>query len=173
MSSSTFQLKEFIMSIEWAGYAPPLSSDMSQRIVDNTLSPSSMLNQAPFTVIVRWDVPLPAAMGINALHQFRLRLYAESIGPRPDRVLVNPAAVNTFLVPGVVNQTAYTTSLLIDPVGSGIFAEGAAVPGGPDVNNVDSSGMYKIVCVLQHLNAGVLTGDSGCTDESTVMFRTP
>ena len=108
------------MSIEWGGYVPGLSSEMSHGVVDNTLAPTKVLTMTPFTVKVSWDVPLNVAMGINALHTFRLRMFAESIGPRPDRVLISAAGFgfaagqNQFVVPGAVGQQHYDVNVSIE-----------------------------------------------------------
>jgi hypothetical protein len=147
------------MSIEWGGL--PFTSNMEAKVIDPGQAPADVLvaNQ-PCRVDVKWDVPPAIAALVNAGHQFRLRAYAESVGPGPEKQIGG-----TDFVPGVPGQLQYTHSINVP--GSTLLGEGQ-VDGGQTV-----SGLYKVACVLQFMN-GVPTRISGFGEHTQhVMFRAP
>lgn len=148
------------MSIQWGntGFVSP----MTHNILDNNGAPDAVLQAgAAFQIAVRWDVPAALAGLIGAGDSFRLRAYAESIGPGQELQVGN-----TELEPAAVNQTTYTHAMTINP--NPLLGEGQALGG------VAVSGIYNIVVVLQHLNGGVPTVHSGCSNQQPmVMFTAP
>jgi hypothetical protein len=156
---ATLTFKERNMAIEWG--TTGLSSLMTHDIIDNTPAPSDVLEAGlPFKVEVRWAVPAALASLIGAGDAFRLRAYAESIGPGQEM------QIGEFVAPGVVNQLNYVATIAVNP--NPLLGEGVPFGGVP------VSGIYDIVCVLQHLNGGVPTVHSGCSDEQPlVMVKAP
>ena len=148
------------MSIEWG--TTTFSSTMSVKVIDNTNAPSNVLQAGlKFDVEIGWKVPPALVSLIGNDDTFRLRAYAESVGPGQEIQIGG-----TDIVQGVFNKTDYTHKLTVNP--NPLLGEGAGFGGVP------VSGIYNIVCVLQHLNNGVPTGHSGCADyETPVMFKTP
>lgn len=148
------------MAIEWG--ITGQHSYMGHKVLDNSADPKDVLQAgAPFQIEVKWDVPASLASLIGPGDQFRLRAYAESIGPGQE-VQVGP----TTLATGVPNQTSYTQMIDVNP--NPLLGEGQAFGG------VLVSGLYKIVCVLQHINGGVVTIHSGASDqEPMVVFKAP
>ena len=123
--------------------------------LDNTAAPSTVLDaNEPFDVRVEWQVPAP----INTLigGSFRLRVFAESIGPGQEEQ-IGP----TINVAAVPNQLDYLQDIAIP--GDTLQGEGVAPL---------SSGVYKIVAVLQHLNGGE-NEVSGFAESPLVQLRTP
>jgi hypothetical protein len=149
------------MSIEWG--APLPASAMTFDILDNTGVPPREVLQSgvPFQVAVHWEVPAPVVPLINGTDSFRLRAYAESIGPGPE------VQLGELVVPGATMKfTPYNATMTVTP--NPLVGEGGIF------NGVPVSGVYNIVCVLQHLSAGVPTTISGTSDyEKTVMFKLP
>jgi hypothetical protein len=148
------------MSIEWGGF--PFTSNMTASVVDLGQPPADVLvaNQ-PCRVEVQWDVPAPIAALINAGHQFRLRTYAESIGPGQEKQIGG-----TDFVPGVTGQTTYNH--VMNVAGGTLLGEGQLDGSGQAV-----SGLYSIACVLQLMN-GTATQVSGFGEYTHhVMFRAP
>lgn len=148
------------MAIQWG--TTLFSSNMSHKVKDNDSAPSDVLQAGtPFQIEVKWDVPPALASLIGAGDSFRLRTYAESIGPGQELQVGN-----TETETGVLNKTSYTHTMNVNP--NPLLGEGVAF------NGVPVSGIYNIVVVLQHLNGGVPTVHSGCSDEEPmVMFKTP
>jgi hypothetical protein len=149
------------MAIEWG--TTPYQSNITHFIHDNTgKAPTDVMQAgAPFAIHVTWDVPAELVPFIGTSDVFRLRAYSESIGPGPE-IQVGP----TVLAPGVVGQTRYDQH--INVAAGTLPGEGQAF-GGDIV-----SGCYKIVVVMQHLNGGVPTTTSGCSDDQPlVMFKAP
>jgi len=148
------------MSIEWGGF--PFTSAMTANVVDIGQAPADVLvaNQ-PCRVDVQWEVPAPIAALINAGHQFRLRAYAESVGPGQEKQIGA-----TEFVPGVPGQLAYSHAMNV--AGGTLLGEGQNDAAGQPV-----SGLYKIACVLQLMN-GTATRISGFGEYTRhVMFRAP
>ena len=137
------------MPIEWPG---GVSSAMNVTVEDNTGNPISILEaDAPFNIKITWNVPLPF-VGLITGSSFRLRAYAESIGPGDEKKLgpdVNVAATGATL--------------------EGTIPVGANVLEGEGTNR---SGVYKIVAVLQHVN-GAATDVSGFAEAPLRLFRLP
>ncbi|MBL8325825.1 MAG: hypothetical protein JNJ89_12810 [Rubrivivax sp.] len=149
------------MAIEWG--ITGFSSDMSCKVLDNTtLAPSNVLQAgAPFQIEIRWKVPPALASLISAGDSFRLRAYAESVGPGQE---IQVGA--TEIEPGVFNKLDYVHTMTVSP--NPLLGEGVAFSGTP------VSGIYNIMCVLQHLNGGVPTGHSGLAEyANTVMLKAP
>lgn len=142
--------------IEWGVF--PEDSNMSVTVLDNTAAPTTVLDSGePFDVRVEWQVPNPINDVIGG--SFRIRIFAESIGPGQEEQI--GATMN---IPAVPNQLNYAENINI--IGSSLEGEGEAVPGGV------SSGVYKIVAVLQHLNPGA-NEVSGFAESPLVQLRTP
>lgn len=145
------------MPIEWGGLN--LQSNMTNQIIDNTSTPTNILDSdKAFRIEVSWDVPPGIAALLNASHQFRLRAYAESYGPGQEQQ-----------IGGTVTETAVTNKLnynnvRIDVPASTLLGEGAGAP--------PVSGTYRIVTVLQLLNSGA-TEDSGFAEGPLIQMRTP
>lgn len=149
------------MAIEWG--APNAPSPMTFNILDNSgaLPKEVLQSGVPFQVAIDWSVPAALVPLINPTDSFRLRAWAESVGPGPE------VQLGELVVPGATMKfTPYTATMTVAPnplVGEGGVFDGKTV-----------SGVYNIVCVLQHLSNGVPTTISGTSDyEKTVMFKLP
>ena len=144
------------MEIEWP--VTPNTSAMTVQVLDNTTAPASILDAGlQSTVRITWTVPPPTNTILGG--SFRLRAYAESIGPGQE-IQIGPTE-NRPVVPG---QTNYSADIVVDAGtlrGEGELFDGALV-----------SGVYKIVAVLQHLNPGP-TEASGFAEATIRMFREP
>ena len=141
------------MSIEWGVF--PNQSAMSVSVLDNTAAPSNVLDSGnPFAVRVRWQVPAPINTVIGG--SFRIRVFAESVGPGQEQQI--GATIN---VPAVPNQLDYVQNINVP---GGTLQGEDVVP--------SSSGVYKIVAVLQHLNGGA-NEVSGFAESPLVQLRTP
>jgi hypothetical protein len=143
-------------AIEWP--ALNISSNMSVEVVDNTDAPARVLDASSDTTVrIKWTVPDEYKDVIGG--HFRLRVYAESIGPGQELQI----GTEKF-VPVVVSQEDYTQEIVIP--GSTLEGE-----------NTDRSGVYKIVAVLQHTNPSTSPSDSsdvsGFAESTMKMFRTP
>ena len=149
------------MAIEWG--VLNLSTSMTFNVLDNNgLVPTEVLSAGvPFQIAVNFQVPAGVAALIGAGDTFRLRAYAESVGPGQE------VQIGQRIVPGVAFQTNYNNVIInINP--NPLLGEEQPFGGQP------VSGMYNIACVLQHLNGGVSTMNSGMADyQRTVMFRAP
>ncbi|MDH5539593.1 MAG: hypothetical protein OEY03_09325 [Rhizobacter sp.] len=144
------------MSIEWGVF--PNQSNMSMFVHDNTGAPGTVLDAGlPFDVHVSWVVPDPINDVIGG--NFRVRVYAESIGPGQEQQVGG-----TQLVPAVPNQTNY--AIHVNVPGGTLRGEGEAFGGQP------VSGMYKFVAVLQHMNPGP-NQCSGYGEGPLIHLRTP
>jgi hypothetical protein len=122
------------MTIEWAPLG--FESAMSMEVRDNTLGETSVLDSGvPFSVACRWEIPAPVIPTLGG--SFRIRVYAESVGPGQEVLLA------TTTVP-VAGLPAYTTVIGI-PAGA-LLGEDQLFGGVP------VSGVYKLVAVIQHLN---------------------
>ncbi|MBK6852919.1 MAG: hypothetical protein IPG93_15140 [Burkholderiales bacterium] len=148
------------MSIEWG--ITGLTSNITHSVVDNSPNAPDVLRAgAPFNINVAWQVPAALASLIGPGDSFRLRAYAESIGPGQEMQIGQPLAV-----PGVMNALNYTATVQVNP--NPLLGEEQLFGGQP------VSGCYNIVVVLQHLNGGAPTVHSGCSDnQPPVMFRFP
>jgi hypothetical protein len=147
--------KEIIMSvtIEWGGF--DLQSSMDCTVFDSGAAPQSVMDaNVPFRVRLNWTVPAVLAPYLGG--SFRLRLFAESIGPGPEQQIGQAVVA---VAPG---STSYTTDIVVPA--NALPGEGA---GSPPV-----SGLYKIVAVVQHIN-GVATEGSGYSDGPMVQLRQP
>jgi len=139
------------MGIEWAPLG--FESAMSMEVRDNTLGETSVLDaNNPFSVGVRFEIPPPVVSTLGG--SFRIRVYAESVGPGPEQQ-IGP----TTLVP-VTGAASYTTVIAVP---------GNTLPG----ENTGISGVYKLVAVLQHLNP-VANEVSGYAESSgLIQLREP
>jgi hypothetical protein len=140
----------------------PQTGAMSVSIPDNWPNPATgpsdtLVSTIPFKVSVKWEIPTPHNMTLGG--SFQLRAYVESIGPGQEMQL-GPTQV-VPVVPGTIN---YAHDFVIP--GGTLRGEGELFGGVP------VSGVYKIVCVLQHLNPGP-TWISGYAEESLRMFLQP
>ena len=148
------------MAIEWG--VLNLSTSMTFNVLDGTgLAPTEVLPAgAPFQVSVHWQVPAGVAAFVGAGDTFRLRAYAESIGPGQE------LPIGQVIVAGVAFQENYNSTINVNP--NPLLGEEQLFGGLP------VSGVYNVICVLQHLNGGVPTMNSGMADyQRTVMFRAP
>jgi hypothetical protein len=150
------------MSIEWGPF--PDESKMTMLVHDNNGSDVSVLDAGlPFLIHVEWEVPAPLAAIIGG--NFRLRAYAESIGPGQE-IQVG----DTTIVPATPGTTNYAIHIPVPgmPLGNParLLGEGEVFGGVP------VSGMYKFGCVLQHLNPGP-NDVSGYAEGDTLFLRTP
>jgi hypothetical protein len=142
------------MAIEWTPLG--FESDMTMEVRDNTLGETYVLDSGlPFNVTVRWQIPATVVPTLGG--SFRIRLYAESIGPGQEQQIGA-----TAIVP--VNFTADYATVITVPGGT-LQGEGAGTP--------PASGVYKLVAVLQHLNPGA-NEVSGYTEfDHLLQLRTP
>jgi hypothetical protein len=149
------------MAIEWGTLG---ESTMSHRVTDTTgHQPQTVLKKdAPFDITVDWQVP-SAINGMLAApaNRFRLRAYAESIGPGPEQQIGADQLVDANAA-----DTNYRKTFTV-PAGA-LLGEGELFDGVP------VSGIYRIVVVLQLMNGAFETVHSGYSDvESTIFVRTP
>ncbi len=146
------------MSIEWGGLN--LQSNTTCQVIDPGQAPQTVLDSGvPFSVRVRWDIPAGLAPFLGG--QFRLRCFAESVGPGQE-VQVG-ATTLVAVVPGQIN---YTRDI---PVGANALrGEGELDP----VTAQPVSGMYRMATVIQHVN-GVPTEGCGFAQEELIQMRTP
>jgi len=148
------------MPIEWPD--APESSALSVTIPDNWPAPPAgppdiLVASLPFSVNVTWTVPVPHNMSLGG--NFQLRAYVESVGPGPETQIGT-----TQVVPVTPGQVSYAHAFIVP--GGTLLGEGELFGGVP------VSGVYKIVCVLQHLNPGP-TWISGFAEENLRMFLQP
>jgi hypothetical protein len=143
--------------IEWATLPSPLDrTNMSMVIVDNTTGAPTVLLQGPFTVNVSWTVPAPYVCFLDGT--FRLRVFAESLGPGPEVLLAEKNVPAICGAASYVNEPVLVTTVLP--------GEGTGTP--------EVSGVYKIVVVLQYINsAGAHQPISGFATSSAVQIRNP
>lgn len=140
-------------AIEWGVF--PNESSMSMFVHDNTAAPSTVLDSGlPFAVHVSWVVPAPINSIIGG--NFRVRVFAESMGPGPEQQIGPTRTVAA--VPGQLNYNIH-----VDVPANELPGEGA---GSPPV-----SGMYKLVAVLQHMNPG--PNECSGFAEGQIFLRTP
>lgn len=151
------------MAIEWglSGVASPLNF----RVVDvSGVQPLNVVQKTdPLRLAFDFQVPSPFHGWMNASHSFRLRAYAESIGPGPELKL------GETTITGVRHQTNYAGFFDV-PAGT-LPGEGDSDP----ATGQPVSGTYNIIVVLQMLNGNHDMGVSGIDDqgERLVMVRTP
>ncbi|MEY8689442.1 MAG: hypothetical protein AB9M53_06130 [Leptothrix sp. (in: b-proteobacteria)] len=150
------------MSIEWGNTG--FTSTMKHRVIDNNGQlPTQVLSaNQPFQIEVSWTVPNQLISLVNPPgDQFRVRAYAESVGPGQEVQIGS-----TMTVPASPGASTYTHTLLVGA--NTLLGEGA------NFNGQAVSGLYKIACVLQHLSNGTPTAHSGYSDnEPMVMLKTP
>lgn len=146
------------MAIEWGNY--PQQSGMSMQVLDNTGSPPTTVldTDQPFQVKVRWSVPAAEAAIIGG--SFRIRVFAESMGPGQEKQVGA-----TLVEPALPHKTDYEVT--INGGMHELQGEGELTPGGERV-----AGLYRFTSVLQHLNPGP-NKVSGYCDGPLVQFRTP
>jgi hypothetical protein len=146
------------MTIEWGGLN--LQSTATSQVLDPGQLPSTVIAaNVPFRVRLNWTVPPGLAPFLGG--QFRLRAFAESVGPGPE-IPIGQLVIN--VVPG---QTAYNNQDINVPAFT-LLGEGEIDP----TSGQPVSGMYRIGTVLQHMNPGETQG-CGFTDEALVQIRRP
>lgn len=145
--------------IEWqVPFSGPTTSGMSVAVLDNSGLAHTVLDDSqPFDIEFKWDVP--AALALLLGGRFRLRAYAESIGPGQE----------VPLLPG--------GPMFVNADGSASYSAKITVPAntlqGENVNPA-RSGVYQIVGVIQHISVGgVATEVCGFSASSMVQIRTP
>jgi hypothetical protein len=142
------------MPIEWGGIN--LQSNLSNTVIDNTAAPTTILDaNVPFSVNIAWTVPPTLAPFLGG--SFRLRTYAESMGPGQEQQIGA-----TTVIPVVPGQLNYASANLVP--GNTLQGEGVGTP--------PVSGTYRIVTVLQHLNGGATEG-SGFAEGPLIQLRQP
>lgn len=146
--------------ISWGVFAP--ESAMSMFVHDNDLTPPATVLDSgkAYLVHVSWEVPATQAAIIGG--SFRVRAFAESIGPGQEQQIGA-----TLTVPAVPNQVVYNVHIPVPGVGPGrLLGEGELFAGVP------VSGMYKFASVLQHMNPGPNECSGYCENE-VIFLRTP
>lgn len=149
------------MAIEFP--AGPQSAPMTVSIPDNWPTPATgpsdiLVSSVPFSVNVAWKIPVPHNMTLGGT--FQLRAYVESIGPGQEMQLGT-----TQNVPVVPGQVDYAHTFTVP--GGTLLGEGQLFGGVP------VSGVYKVVCVLQHQTSAGPTWISGYAEENLRMFLQP
>ena len=145
--------------IEWIpGPTPP--SAMRLDVLDpNGTAPAHVIDEDhAFTVQLTWTVPAPEAQLLGG--EFRLRVYAESIGPGQETQI--GATTTVPVTPIAVGDRVYVQD--IDVPAHTLVGEGGAF-GGAIV-----SGCYKLAAVLQHINGGIITEVSGYAEMDGLLF---
>jgi hypothetical protein len=128
---------------------------MGMLVHDNNGSASSVLvANLPFDVHVTWQVPVPEAAIIGG--NFRVRVFAESIGPGPEKQIGG-----TLTVPAQPGKLQYEVHVQVGA--NELLGEGAGAP--------PVSGMYKLGAVLQHMNPG--PNEVSGYSEGKVFLRQP
>lgn len=151
------------MAIEWglSGVASPLNFN----VIDvSGLQPLNVVQKTnPVRIGFDFQVPSPFPGWVNPTHSFRVRAYAESIGPGPELKL------GETTLAGVLHQTSYSGSFDV-PAGT-LLGEGDRDP----ATGQPVSGTYNIILVLQMLNGTHDMGVSGIDDqgERLLMVRNP
>lgn len=140
----------------------PETGNMSISVPDNwPVAPAGpadiLVSSVPFDVKVKWEIPSPHNMTLGGT--FQLRAYVESIGPGQEMQIGATQIVER--VPGQINYEKTFTVPGGTLLGEGQLFEGVPV-----------SGVYKIVCVLQHLNPEP-TWIGGYAEEKLRMFLQP
>ena len=145
------------MAIEWGIF--PNQSNMNMFAHDNTATPPTTVLDAgtPIFLHVHWEVPAAIAAVIGG--NFRIRTFAESVGPGQERQVGQ-----TLTVPASPNQTSYDVHIVVP--GGQLEGEGELFGGVP------VSGMYKLVAVLQHMNPNP-NECSGYADGPLIQLKTP
>lgn len=146
------------MTIEWGGLN--LQSNTTGLVLDPLDAPKTVLDSGvPFKVQVDWTVPPGLAPFLGG--QFRLRCFAESVGPGQEVQIGG-----TILEPVVPGQLNYTRDI---PVAAGALrGEGQLDP----ATGQPVSGMYRIATVIQHIN-GAPTQGCGFAEAELIQMRTP
>lgn len=146
------------MTIEWGGLN--LQSNTTCQVLDPGDAPTAVLDAGtPFRVRVNWTVPPALAPFLGG--QFRLRCFAESVGPGQEEQIGG-----TEFVPVVPGQVNYVREMAIGA--AALRGEGEVDP----ATGRPVSGMYRIATVIQHINGGPTTG-SGFAADALVQMRTP
>lgn len=147
------------MTIEWGGM--PFISNASVEVLDplGQLPTSVIAANQQFRLRVKWNVPNPLDDYLGG--QFRLRAFAESMGPGPE-VQLAPDGFE----PVVQFQESYEHDIVVNP--GTLIGEGGIDP----ATGRPVSGTYRMLAVIQHLNPGPTRG-SGFTDEKLVQIRLP
>ncbi len=146
-------------NIEWLPHALDTNEPMSMQVLDPSgVDPGNVIDfNDPFQVKVDWSVPAGVAPLLGG--DFRIRVFAESMGPGDEKQLGSDT-----IVPVVPFQTAY--SILIPVVAGTLQGEGA-------VGGVSISGVYKVVSVLQHRNPTATEVGGYAEADGLVQIRNP
>lgn len=146
------------MTIEWGGLG--LESTTTSQVLDPAGQlPSQVIDEDDaFQVSVKWTVPAALAPYLGG--EFRLRCFAESVGPGPERQI--GATVMVPVVPGLASYS----NLMALPPGT-LPGEGASDGAGGFI-----SGMYQIATVVQHMNGGATPG-CGYSEQKLIQIRRP
>lgn len=144
--------------IEWYGPSPD-RSNMSMSVLDPLgRGPTNVIDEDQnFTVELTWTVPAPEAQTLGG--EFRLRVFAESIGP------------------GQEKQIGATVTVPVAPVATGdkVYVHPIAIPantldGEGTTGGVNTSGCFKVAAVLQHINGTVFTDVSGYAELDGLLY---
>ncbi len=147
------------MTTEWRIPAQTPSA-MSLLVADNSgYAPATILEaDKPFDVTVNWNVPPVVAALLTGSNSFRLRLYAESVGPGEEKQIGG-----TVFEPAVTNNLSYSKVISV-PAGT-LAGEGS-------VGGVNVSGIYRIAAVLQLMSGATATEHQGFADVEPRVFLT-
>lgn len=146
------------MTIEWGGLN--LQSNTTCQVLDPGDAPTTVLDAGvAFKVRVNWNVPAGLAPFLGG--QFRLRCFAESVGPGQEEQIGGTEFVT--VVPG---QQNYSREMSVGA--NALRGEGQNDP----TTGRPVSGMYRIATVIQHIN-GAPTMGSGFAADALIQMRTP
>ena len=150
--------------IEWAlPLFPGVESDMELSVRDPSQGETSVLDSSePFNVVVRWDIPSTVVGGLGG--EFRIRVFAESIGPGQEKQIGTDT-----IVPVVALQDSYNKVIAIPALS--LLGEGNL----DAVSGLPVSGIYKICAVLQHQH-GTFSQTQACgyaEKDGMIQMRAP
>jgi hypothetical protein len=134
---------------------PALGGAITQvTVIDNDNTPNKVIDAANnFKVTVKWNVS-PAVVAVLLDGNWTIKVFAESVGPGPEKLI----AQTTKPATGVVNYAETLTVLAGTLSGD--------VP--PD------SGVYKLTVVITYRTTlGVLTEMAGFSEGPNILLREP
>jgi len=147
-------------NIEWLPHTLDTNAPMSMEVLDFVgVAPSSVIDiDDPFKVKVKWEVPAGVAPILGG--DFRIRVFAESMGPGPEKQLGTET-----IVPVVPGQEKYEID--IDILDHQLEGEGT-LPSGENC-----SGVYKLVTALQHRNPAPTEVGGYAEADGLIQIRRP
>jgi len=147
-------------NIEWLPHTLDTNAPMSMEVLDFVgVAPSSVIDiDDPFKVKVKWEVPAGVAPILGG--DFRIRVFAESMGPGPEKQLGTETIVP--VVPGQEKN-----EIDIDILDHQLEGEGT-LPSGENC-----SGVYKLVTALQHRNPAATEVGGYAEADGLIQIRRP